>query len=418
MQAIILKSVISGKVAAPPSKSYTIRALMCAALADGESIIRNPLKSDDTGAALSVLSGIGVKIAQKGSEWLVTGGKLTPPKQELNCRESAATLRFMCAVASLIPGVTRLTFGPGLAKRPMLPLFEALSQLGIAVQQEGNVIVVNGGKLSGGEVTLNDDLSSQYISALMLIGPFTGNGLVINLPAPPRSKPYILMTRDCQKHFGIHVTTSPDLIRLQMAAQAYQPTAYQVEGDWSQASYLLALGALSGEVLVTNLNAESLQGDRIILNLLQKMGARFSQRGGSVMIYKSPLKAIDADLTDAIDLLPTIAVLASVAEGVSELRGISRARLKESDRIAGLKEELFKLGIRVIEEEDSIKIIGSYPRNAVLDSMADHRLAMAFAILGTLIGGITIKRAESVSKTFPEFWQILQKLGAKVKLDV
>jgi 3-phosphoshikimate 1-carboxyvinyltransferase len=208
------------------------------------------------------------------------------------------------------------------------------------------------------------------------------------------------------------------LVKLQIAAQAYQPAAYQVEGDWSQASYLLALGALSGEVLVTNLNAESLQGDRIILNLLQKMGARFSQRGGSVMIYKSPLKAIDADLSDAIDLFPTIAVLASVAEGVSDLRGISRARLKESDRVAGLKEELLKLGIRVIEEDDSIKVIGGYFRNAVLDSMADHRLAMAFAILGTLVGGITIKQAESVSKTFPEFWQILQNLGAKVKLDV
>ncbi len=417
MQATIYKSTISGKAAAPPSKSYTIRALMAAALAPGISILRAPLKSDDTAATVGALTGIGVNITEEKSEWHIAGGIFTPPVRELNCRESAATLRFMCALAALVPSTVRLTYGPGLAKRPMTPLLDALNQLGVQAKQETGAIEIKGGKIEGGTVALQGDLSSQFISALMLVAPSCQKGLVISLPSPPRSKPYILMTQECLKHFGIHTLISPDFTKIQIAAQTYQPTAYQVEGDWSQASYLLALGALSGEVLVTNLNAESLQGDRVILNLLQKMGALFSQRGGSVRVSKSSLKAINANLADAIDLLPTLAVLAAVAEGESEFSGIARARFKESNRVSGIRDELAKLGIRVIEEEDVIKIVGGYPRGAVLDSRADHRLAMAFALLGAAIGNISIRQAESVSKTFPDFWRVFQSLGGKVKLD-
>jgi 3-phosphoshikimate 1-carboxyvinyltransferase len=196
------------------------------------------------------------------------------------------------------------------------------------------------------------------------------------------------------------------------------PATYQVEGDWSQASYLLALGALTGEALVTNLNAESLQGDRVILRYLQKMGARFSQRGGSTMVSRWPLRAIKADLSDAIDLLPTMAVLAATADGESEFSGIARARIKESNRVVALTEELAKMGIRVIEEQDVLKVIGGQQRGAVIDCRDDHRLAMAFGILGAAVGNITIIGAESVAKTYPDFWSVLQNLGAKVELDV
>lgn len=226
------------------------------------------------------------------------------------------------------------------------------------------------------------------------------------------------MTIDCLKNFGIRVSASPDMSDFKITKQDYRATEYTVEGDWSQASYLLALGALSGEVVVTGLNAESLQGDRVVLNLMQKMGAQLSVRRSSVMMQKSYLHGINADLTDCIDLLPTLAVLAAVAEGESQFSGIKAARLKESNRVEALKQELQKMGIRVSEEENVISIMGGRPVGAEIDSHADHRLAMAFGVLGTAVGNTIILGAESVEKTYPEFWKALTMLGARMETDV
>lgn len=417
MKALISKSSISGRAAAPPSKSYTIRALICAALAQGESLVRNPLKSDDTAAATSVLARVGARIAEDKTDWRVTGGVLKPSAEALFCRESAATLRFMTAISAVIPGITRLTFGPSLARRPIQPLLDILSELGVACRLESDAVVVEGKRLLGGTVKVIHDVSSQYISALLFAAVLMENGLVIELAAPPRSQPYIQMTIECLRQFGIRVTSAPDLTQIRITPQSYLPSTYQVEGDWSQASYLLALGATSGEVLVTNLNAESLQGDRAIINILQKMGTRFSQRGGSVMVSPSPLRAISVDMANTIDLLPTVAVLAAMADGESELRGIANARLKESNRVLALCEELGKMGIRVIEGEDTLKITGDRPQGAVIDGRADHRLAMAFAVLGASVGNVTILGAECVDKTFPDFWRVFRSLGGHVELS-
>ena len=201
-----------------------------------------------------------------------------------------------------------------------------------------------------------------------------------------------------------------------MLKQEYRPASYQVEGDWSSASYLLALGAVLGEVTVAGLNPESLQGDRIMLNLLKDMGARVLISESSVTVQRSKLKAITADLSDCIDLLPTMAILAAVADGVSQFTGIERARLKESNRVAALREGLTRMGITVIEEAGSLTIIGSEPKGSVIDSHDDHRIAMAFSILGLSCGKTTIGGAECVRKTYPEFWDILKSLGGKVEI--
>jgi 3-phosphoshikimate 1-carboxyvinyltransferase len=283
---------------------------------------------------------------------------------------------------------------------------------------DGSVVVVEGGSFAGGTVKLAGDISSQFISALLLTAPLAQQGLHIELTTPLTSRPYIDMTIECLKKFGIRVTASPDMMDFKVARQDYRPTEYTVEGDWSQASYLLAMGALSGEVVVTNLNAESLQGDRVVLNLMQKMGARLSVRRSSVMVQKSFLHGITADMTDCIDLLPTLAVLAAAAEGESHFSGIKGARLKESNRVEALKQELQKMGVRVREEENSLSIMGGRPKGAVIDSHGDHRLAMAFGVLGTAVGDATIMGAESVEKTYPEFWKALASLGAGVESDV
>ncbi|MFC1931140.1 3-phosphoshikimate 1-carboxyvinyltransferase [Chloroflexota bacterium] len=419
MRVSIDKSEIKGKMSAPPSKSYTIRGLMCAALAEGENEIVNPLISDDTEVAADVLGKVGVRVRREGDVWRVTGGDFREPGIDLFCGDSAATLRFMTAICSIIPGKCRLVAGPSLAKRPVETLVQALRQLGVDCSSNGRVapVVVKGGRLKGGVAELPGDISSQFISALLLVAPFAEEGVRIRLITPLESRPYIMMTLDCLKKFGIAVECSEALDEFRTVKQPYRPTKYEVEGDWSSASCFLALGAVSGGVEVENLNPDSFQGDKMMLDFLKDMGALVKINQNSVTVKKSNLRAISADLSDCIDLLPTLVVLAAVADGVSEFFGIERARLKESDRVAAMKEGLEKMGIRVTEEKNKLTIVGSRPKGTVIDSKNDHRIAMAFSVLGLLVGDTTINGAECVNKTFPEFWDILRGIGGKVVID-
>lgn len=419
MKVSIDKSEVKGKVRASSSKSYTIRALMCAALARGESQIVQPLSSEDTEAAINVLTGIGVHIRQEGDVWRIAGGDFREPDGDLFCGDSAATLRFMTAICSIVPGKCRLVAGPSLAKRPVRPLVQALRQLGVDCSSQGELppVLVRGGKLRGGLTELPGNISSQFVSALLFVSPFADGGVRIRLTTPLESKPYVLMTLDCLQKFGINVKVSDNFDDFETVRQNYKPAQYEVEGDWSSASYFLALGALSGGVEVTNLNPASLQGDKMMLNLLRDMGAQVETGNSSVKVRKSALKAVRADLTDCIDLLPTVAVLAAAAEGVSEFTGIERARIKESDRVVAVKEGLENMGVKVTEERDKMTVAGSKLRGAVIDSKNDHRIAMAFSVLGSLVGDTTIDGAECVNKTFPSFWDILRSIGGKLKIN-
>jgi 3-phosphoshikimate 1-carboxyvinyltransferase len=419
MKALISKSVIKGKVIAPPSKSYTIRGLVCAALAKGESEIINPLGSDDTDACQDILGKVGIRIIQGKNSWKVSGGDFLQPETDLFCQESAATLRFMTAICSLIPGQSRLVPAPSLSKRPIKPLIQALRQLGVdcRYQEKEAFVVVNGGRLKGGVTEIPGNISSQFVSAILFISPFAEEPVKIRLTTPLESRPYVLMTIECLKKFGIKVKSSENLREFELSKQSYKKARYRVEGDWSSASYLLALGALSGEVEVENLNIDSLQGDKAIMNFLKEMGASVLASKNSVTVKKSKLRAIKADLSDCIDLLPTMAALAAAAEGISEFTGIERARLKESDRPSAVKEGLARMGIKVMEEKNRLVIAGGPTINSVIDSRGDHRIAMAFSLLGSYFGGITINNAECVSKTYPEFWDILKSIGGKVGVD-
>jgi 3-phosphoshikimate 1-carboxyvinyltransferase len=419
MRASIYKSELKGRVRAPSSKSYTIRGLMCAALAKGESEIMYPLSSDDTEAALNVLGKVGIRVHRKGDLWPVVGGDFHQPDTDLFCGESATTLRFMTAICSLIPGKCRLTSAPALSKRPIKPLLQALGQLDVdcAFRDEDSSIVVKGGRLRGGTTELPGDISSQFVSALLFISPFAEEGVIIKLNTPLESESYVLMTLECLQRFGIKVKTSEDFREFEVLRQAYKPAKYRVEGDWSSASYLLALGAVCGEVEVENLNSKSLQGDKMILDFLRDMGAWVEIDENSVVVRKARLNAIRADLSDCIDLLPTMAVLAAVADGESEFIGIDRARLKESNRVSALREGLERMGIKVGEERNKLPVTGSMPKGSVIDSKGDHRIAMAFSILGSAVGETIIDGAECVSKTFPEFWDILKSIGGEVEIN-
>lgn len=417
MQISINKSEVQGQVQAPPSKSYTIRGLMCAALSAGRSELVQPLIADDTESAIRVLRQIGIHIDLEGDAWQIQGGDFRPPEAELFCGDSAATMRFMSAICALVPGRCLLTAGLSLSKRPVEILIEALRKWGVDISSTGQSIpvIVKGGKIPGGLTELPGNISSQYVSALLLVAPLAENACTIRLTAPLESRSYVLMTLECLEKYGIGIKYSPDLLEYHISPQVYNPATYMVEGDWSSASYLLALGSLCGNVTVGNLNMHSLQGDKAIKDHLKEMGASMEVVGKSIVVKKSRLSAIKADLNDCIDLFPTLCVLASLAEGTSEFTGIMRARLKESNRIMAVRQGLERAGIKVVEEPDRIMITGGNPQKTSINSWNDHRIAMAFSLMGAAAGGIMIEGAETVSKTYPEYWKTLRGLG--VKLD-
>jgi 3-phosphoshikimate 1-carboxyvinyltransferase len=416
MQITVHKSEIRGDVRAPSSKSYTIRALMCAALAEGESYLSNPLLADDTQAAARVLRQIGVKIDLEKNRWKVKGGQFRQSAEYLFCGDSAATLRFMTAVCALVPGKSRLTTGASLAKRPIKTLVEALRKWGVDISYQNFAppLNISGSGFKGGLTELPGDISSQYVSALLLLAPRADKAATIWLTTPLESRAYVEMTLQCLKKFGIQVTYSDELMEYEISPQNYQAAHYNIEGDWSSSSYLLALGAIAGRLKVVNLNPLSLQGDKTIVTFLRTMEASVEVAMDSVTTSQNHLKAIKADLNECIDLLPTMSVLAALADGRSEFTGIQRARIKESNRVQALAEELTKCGIQVIEEPNKLIIQGGRPQPAVIDSHNDHRIAMAMSLLGVAAGGITIQGAECVSKTYPEYWDMLRQLGVKI----
>jgi 3-phosphoshikimate 1-carboxyvinyltransferase len=445
MKVSVNKSAVKGVVNVPSSKSMTIRGLMCAALSRGTSEIVHPLISDDTNAAAEVLGKIGVSIQKEKDLWRVTGGSLRAPGGELHCGESATTMRFMTAICSLIPGTHTLVGGPLLTKRPVKSMVEALRKLGIKCTMGGKTtppVTIEGGTLKGTLTEIPGNISSQFISALLLIAPFTQKELSIKLTTPMTSTPYVLMTLWCLKKFGINV--KHDAGKFVVRRQRYIPTRLEVEGDWSSASYFLALGAVSEEgIKVENLNTATLQGDRVILDYLRRMGADVRVDGNTVTVRENKLKAIRADLSDSIDLLPTIAVLAALADGISELTGIERARIKESNRVAAVKEGLQKLGVTVTESTDRLTILGlktpvkvddskmeeDVPKNvqpveeieekgpALIDSHGDHRIAMAFSVFGAAESGLIIDGAECVAKTYPGFWGVFKNVGGETEIN-
>jgi 3-phosphoshikimate 1-carboxyvinyltransferase len=421
MKATISKSIIKGSVNVPPSKSLTIRVLMCAALSAGESEIINPLVSDDTDAAAAVLKQVGADIRKSNGVWKVTGGKLHADKKEIYCGESAATLRFMTAICATIPGCHRLVGGPSLSKRPVGELVNALQKLGVKISAttSGTLTVeIEGGSLPGGTTEIPGNVSSQFISALLLASPLAQREVTINLTTTLTSQPYALMTLWCLKQFGVNIKQKKN--EFIIAPQKYAPAKINIEGDWSSASYFLALGALSEEgVTICNLNPSSLQGDRALLDFLRKMGAKIEVSGTDVTVSRHTLKGIRADLSDCIDLLPTVAALAALAQGKTELTGIRQARLKESNRVAAIREGLTKLGIAISEDENRLIINGgkfTSQNPVIIRSHSDHRVAMGFSILGAASGNMVIDGAECVSKTFPTYWDEFKKIGAEVEL--
>ncbi len=419
MKIRISPSQARGRVEAPPSKSMTHRMVILGVLAEGRTTIRCPLVCDDTLATLNAVSMLGAETKKGEDEWTVDGGSLKAPGEAVYCGESGTTIRLMTAVCALADGCVTLTAGPSLSRRPMGPLLDALSSLGVDVHGEAGyppITVCGDGGIGGGETTLPGHVSSQFVSALLLVAPMMSSPLTLRVTTPLQSWPYVEMTMDAMETFGVKASASPGRTVFTASTGKYRASKVNVEGDWSSASYLLAAGAVGGEVTVGNLDTGSSQADTAILDILSRMGAELSVKGDEVTCSRSRLKAVKVDFSDCPDLFPIVSALCSVAEGASELTGLERLRLKESDRVAAMAEGLTRMGAEVAENGGAVRVTGGTVRGAELNPYDDHRIAMSLGILALAAeGDTTILDAGCVTKSYPGFWGHLEGLGVDVR---
>jgi len=411
---------IKGVVNAPPSKSYTHRAFIIASLAEGTSQIKYPLYSEDTLSSLESCRHLGSQIEVKTDACKIhgTGGQLKTPDDVLDVKNSGTTLRIMTSVASLAPQYTVITGDSSLRKRPMQELIRSLQMMGVSVFSSRNnglaPIIIKGG-FEGGKASIKGDVSSQFISSILMAAPYANNPVDLEVKGEFISRPYVSMTLDTMKDFGVRVEhkKSSNLNQFHVEPQKYRGIEYTVEGDYSSASYLIAAAAvLDSELTIKNLKSDSKQGDRVILDIVKSMGCEVKLQKDEVQVRgHGELQGIDVTLENSPDLLPTIAALAALAEGTTRISGVEHARYKETDRIHTCALELSKLGVSVKERDDGLIIQGG-ARGGVVDSHNDHRLVMALYLIGLKVGGVKIKNASVYDVSFPNFVEIMEKLVA------
>jgi|GEM_PF-35410 len=420
-----IKPVEDLQVRLPGSKSYTIRALLLAAMTPELVTLKDPLFSDDTKAMMACLNTLGVRVSVPDpSTMLVEGdiGQLGVSDREasLDCDLSAASLRFLVAFAAVLPGTQVLYGKSGLNKRPIRDLVDSLRALGADIDytaEEGYPPVrVKSSTLKGKSVAVRGNTSSQYLSALMMIAPAV-DGLTLTVEGELISRPYVEMTAELMAHFGVQVEFSQDGQEIKvLPEQSYASTHYHVEGDASAAAYPLGSATLTGQsICLENLPPSSTQADMQFLHLLEKMGNRVRVEYGKIYYDGVGVKPITCDMSDCPDQAQTMAVLLSFAQGTSRIEGLRSLRVKETDRLAAVSKELTKMGILVEEEAEALVIHGGSPSIASIATYGDHRMAMAFAVAGTRLEGLQIEDPGVVAKTYPEFWQDCPAWGISVQ---
>ena len=440
MDVHISTSTVSGTARAPPSKSYTHRAILAAGYSDGATVY-NPLDSADPRATMRAVEGFGGRVDRPEDDVLdITGFDGTPavPDDVIDCANSGTTMRLVTAAAALADGITVLTGDNSLRSRPQGPLLEALDSLGVRAESSrgnGQAPLVIEGPLAGGSVDIPGDVSSQYISALLMAGAVTEEGIELNLTTELKSAPYVDITLEVLEAFGVTAepigATGAGGVRSAGAdgfvvdgGQQYAPEGgeYHVPGDFSSMSYLLAAGAVAaraGESVVVEGAQPSAQGDSAIVDILDSMDAEieWDRDAGEITVERSELTGTTVDVGDTPDLLPTIAVLGAVAEGDTVIENCEHVRYKETDRVSAMATELEKLGVSVTEAHDVLTIHGSDSTlsGATVDGYHDHRIIMSLSIAGLVAEGTTtVSGAEHVDISFPGFFEQLDELGGAV----
>lgn len=395
----------------PGSKSITNRALVLAALAEGTSVLENVLESDDTRHMRTCLGELGIAIRDGAPNQLIIEGgrsRLRAPSRELFVGNSGTTVRFLAALAALVPGEVRLVGDAAMAKRPIADLVEGLRALGVAVDCPSGCppITVRGGRFPGGRIPLRADRSSQYLTALLLVAALGDGDLDIALQGELVSRPYIDMTRRMVSDFGGRIEEVQGGFRARRCS-GYRPLGYRIEPDASAASYPFALAAAGHDITVPDLGTRTLQGDHAVVDLLARMGAGVEAGGVITRVRGGGLAGIDCDMHHISDTVMTVAAIAPLAQGPTTIRNVANIRIKECDRLMATVTELRRLGQEVEHGEDWLRI---HPRPivpATVECYHDHRIAMSFAVLGAAGGGVSIADPACVAKTYPGFWDDL-----------
>jgi 3-phosphoshikimate 1-carboxyvinyltransferase len=426
MDATLTRSTVAGRVQAPPSKSYTHRAILAAGYAD-RTTVHDPLVSADTRATMRAVEAFGgsVALADDGTRLEIDGfgGEPGVPDDVIDCANSGTTMRLTTAAAGLVDGLSVLTGDDSLRSRPQGPLLRALDQLGARAEStrgNGQAPLVVRGPITGGSAAIPGDVSSQFVTALLMAGAVTDAGVDITLQTELKSAPYVDITLEVLDEFGVTARRTGRGFSV-AGFQRYDAGEYTVPGDFSSISYLLAAGVLAGDDEVTVAGAyPSEQGDQAIVDVVQEMGGdvTWDDSDGEITVEQSELDGVEVGVEDTPDLLPTIAVLGAAADGTTRITDCEHVRYKETDRVRAMAQALERMGAVVEEEEETLTIHGAETEltGATVDGRQDHRIIMALAVAGLVADGeTTITGAEHVDVSFPGFFDAIEGLGAHVE---
>lgn len=406
MQRLFSPAVLKGELAAPPSKSAAHRLLICAALGDRESFVGPLIPSKDMEATLRCLRALGAEITPEGDGVRIVpiGAPVSCPL--LDCGESGSTLRFLLPVAAALGAEATFTGGGRLPDRPVKDLLDVLADHGVSASSDRLPLTLSG-TLTGGEFRIGGGVSSQYITGLLLALPLTAPGRV-TVTSPLQSAGYVDMTRRAMALCGVETQD----MQVTAPGRYHPPAVLRVEGDWSNAAFFLAAGALGGPVQVSGLDPASPQGDKEILPLLRRFGAKVTVGEGEITVSRGDLKGIEIDMGDIPDLLPPLAILGAAAEGVTRLYNAGRCRLKECDRLAAMAALLTGLGCRAEEGPEELTVLGGPLVGGTAQGCNDHRIVMAAALAASLCSGpLWVTDAGAVAKSYPGFFEDLAALG-------
>lgn len=418
MKIPILKRPVEGVVRPPGSKSITNRALVVAALArEGASRLEGPLEADDTAVMRAALRQLGVLIDDVDDPWLVlgTGGGLAAPDGVLDAGASGTTARFITAVTALAPGAVRVDGAARMRERPIGDLAAALEEAGVKVETSGGCfpLTVRGGKLPGGEISVDVSRSSQFLSALLMVAPLARGELTIRTRGEMVSSPYVQTTLEVMESFGAEVRSEVGPV-FRIQPTGYRPGSFEIEVDASAAVYPMAAAAITGGVVgIEGMLQGSTQADLAVVGVLEEMGCRMSWSGARLVVAGPPdgiLQGVDQDMSRMPDGALGLAVVCLFASGPSRLRGLGTLRLKETDRLAALSTEFSRAGAQAVVEGDDLIILPGPLRPARFHTYDDHRMAMSLALVGLRQRGVEIVDPGCVRKTWPGYFEMLKTL--------
>ena len=417
MKATITPNLMGGKINSIPSKSYAHRMLLCAMLSGKEVELNGVTGSKDIEATINCIKALYGDVEIKPNKYIVKPTNKERNDIVLDCIESGSTLRFILPIALALGKSCKVIGKEGLQKRPLKDLLDVLREHGATIDADSLPLNISG-KLLPGDYKINGSVSSQYITGLMLALPILEKDSTITILGDIVSSKYIEITLDVLKYFGISIEKVDNNSYYVPGNQKYlNKTDLHVQGDWSNAAFWLALGALNGETQVNNLYFDSVQGDREILQIIMDMGAKVAIRGDNVIVSKKKLHSIEIDCKDIPDLMPIVSVLMASADGISVIKNVDRLKIKETDRLKAIMENLSKMGIQTRYQANELLILGGKIKAFNVDSFNDHRMVMMAAIAASIADKeCTIDNIEAVDKSYPNFFEDYKKLGGKVNV--